>query len=255
MAANSRSRTAARAAAWLAIPGFLGVWTLLAGFSGPFGMTLAQPDLLLRSLHFGVCAVVAATATLAIRAGLAKVVRWPDWVVLALAATLATIPSTAVVRFSLGVFSIPGSADVGWAELALDTLAINLVLSFVAWRLFARERTASAPVGDVAGSGLSSLLPPEFRCACILSLQADDHYLRIQTDRGATLIHLSIGEAEALLAGEDGIRTHRSFWVARAAIGRVVRKAGRMTLEMRDGASVPVARARVPAVNAGLAGA
>jgi LytTr DNA-binding domain len=250
MAAEGISRFANRSMTWPAGIAFLAGWAALAGLSGPFGTTTSQPDILLRIVHFGICAVVAATSTLLIEAAIARVARWPSVAILGLAATLAAIPTTFAVRISLDILSPVASAGVGWPTLAGETLAINLLLSFLARRLLGEGfllRQPSSPHSPAAP--IAEFLPPEFRTARILAVQADDHYLRIHTDRGATLIHLAIGEAEQLLAAEDGIRTHRSYWVARSAVASVVRKSGRMSLELKDGASAPVARARMAAVD------
>lgn len=42
-----------------------------------------------------------------------------------------------------------------------------------------------------------------------------------------------------------GARVHRSHWVARAGVLRTERRGGAWVLHARDGAAVPVARARV----------
>lgn len=258
MAANSISRSANRAMTWPAGLAFLTAWVAAAGLSGPFGTMLTQPDLLLRIAHFGICALVGAAAVLLTEAGLARVMRWPGWATLALAALIASIPTTFAVRLSLDLLSPAGSASVGWLTLGAETLGINLVLSFLARRLLGegfllrrRLHPVAAPA-DLAGP-MAAFLPPEFRSAHILAIQADDHYLRVHTDRGTTLIHMTIGEAERLLQREDGVRTHRSWWIARAALQSVTRTAGRTTVELRCGIHAPVARARVAAVDAWLA--
>src|SRR5262249_23765614 len=156
--------------------------------SGPFGTTLTQPNLLSRIAHFGICAIVAASATLLTEAGLARVIRWPGWAILALAATIAAIPTTFAARLSLEALSSAG-AHVDWPTLGAETLGINLVLTFLARRLLGegfllRQRSDSAqamPANPAAP--MAAFLPPEFRNARVLALQADDHYLRVHTDR------------------------------------------------------------------------
>lgn len=117
---------------------------------------------------------------------------------------------------------------------------------------FPRQQLEAQRVAEVvreSGPGLSHRLPPELRSAAILALQAEDHYLRVFTARGDTLIHMRIGDADQVLTDEDGVRTHRSFWVARKAFKSVVRKDGRMSLQLESGQSIPVSRARIDAVN------
>jgi hypothetical protein len=189
-----------------------------------------------------------------IEAALAHIVRWRGWITLGVAAAIAAIPTTLAVRASLGFLSPTGAARVGWLELGAETLVINLVLTFLARRLLGDRFLLRQPTPEIAATApLGDFLPPEFRTARVLLMEADDHYLRIHTDRGPTLVHMRIGEAERLLANEDGIRTHRSYWVSRRALAGVIRRPGQVRLDLQGGLSAPVARARMEAVDAWLA--
>jgi DNA-binding LytR/AlgR family response regulator len=115
--------------------------------------------------------------------------------------------------------------------------------------LFRQPANAEAETSSNPALSMAPFLPLELRRSKILAVQADDHYLRVSTDRGATLIHMAISEAERLLASEDGLRIHRSWWVSRASIEGVERHAGRVLLRLKDGSLAPVARARVNAVD------
>jgi hypothetical protein len=85
-------------------------------------------------------------------------------------------------------------------------------------------------------------LPPRLRGAVIHAVQAEDHYLRIHTDRGSDLILMRLSDAVAELEGLEGARTHRSWWVARDAVQDVKRGDGRATLTLDGGLTVPVSR-------------
>jgi hypothetical protein len=85
-------------------------------------------------------------------------------------------------------------------------------------------------------------LPPRLRGAVIHAVQAEDHYLRIHTDRGSDLILMRLSDAVAELEGLEGARTHRSWWVARDAVQDVKRGDGRATLTLEGGLTVPVSR-------------
>lgn len=65
-----------------------------------------------------------------------------------------------------------------------------------------------APGPDAPASGdpdrLLSALSPDRRGA-LLALAAEDHYLRVYTDRGENLILRRFGDALADLAGLDGL--------------------------------------------------
>ncbi len=85
-------------------------------------------------------------------------------------------------------------------------------------------------------------LPPKLRGAAIRAVQAEDHYLRIHTDRGSDLILMRLSDALEELDGLEGSQTHRSWWVARDAVRDVARGDGRATLTLDGGVTVPVSR-------------
>ncbi len=95
---------------------------------------------------------------------------------------------------------------------------------------------------------LSDRLPPHLRSAAIHALQAEDHYLRVHTDAGTELILMRLGDAVPELDGVEGARTHRSWWVARAAIREVTRLDGRAELTLPGGVVAPVSRSAYPAL-------
>ena len=85
-------------------------------------------------------------------------------------------------------------------------------------------------------------LPMKLKGAAIYAVQAEDHYLRIHTDRGSDLILMRLSDALEELEGLEGAQTHRSWWVARSAVRDVARGDGRATLSLEGGLSVPVSR-------------
>ena len=85
-------------------------------------------------------------------------------------------------------------------------------------------------------------LPPRLRGAAIHAVQAEDHYLRIHTDRGSDLILMRLSDAVTELEGIEGAQTHRSWWVAKDAVVDVARGDGRATLVLKNGARAPVSR-------------
>jgi len=82
-------------------------------------------------------------------------------------------------------------------------------------------------------------LPMKLKGAAIHAVQAEDHYLRIHTDRGSDLILMRLSDALEELEGLEGAQTHRSWWVA---VRDVARGDGRATLSVDGGLSVPVSR-------------
>ncbi len=76
----------------------------------------------------------------------------------------------------------------------------------------------------------------------LLALESEDHYLRIVTSQGATLILMRLQDAMGELAAERGMQVHRSWWVAYSAVIGVKREGGRTSLVLSNQLSVPVSR-------------
>ncbi|MFZ0266259.1 LytTR family transcriptional regulator DNA-binding domain-containing protein [Caulobacter sp.] len=86
-------------------------------------------------------------------------------------------------------------------------------------------------------------LPPRLRGGEIYAIEAEDHYLRLHTSKGQDLILLRLSDAVAELEGIEGAQTHRSWWVAKAAVRDAKRGDGRATLTLTSGVEAPVSRA------------
>lgn len=85
-------------------------------------------------------------------------------------------------------------------------------------------------------------LPFRFRQADIHALSAEDHYLRVHTSAGQTLILMRLYDAIRELDGIEGSQVHRSWWVAKDAVSTVRRGDGRMTLALKGDIEAPVSR-------------
>ena len=76
----------------------------------------------------------------------------------------------------------------------------------------------------------------------IYAVSAEDHYLRIHTDRGSDLILMRLGDAVGELEGIEGAQTHRSWWVAKSAVTGAERGDGRAVFTLKNGVQAPVSR-------------
>lgn len=85
-------------------------------------------------------------------------------------------------------------------------------------------------------------LPLHLRDARLIAVQAEDHYLRVHTDRGSDLILMRLSDALDELEGLEGAQTHRSWWVAKDAVRRASRGDGRATLVLEGDLIAPVSR-------------
>ncbi len=135
-------------------------------------------------------------------------------------------------------------------------IVVSVLLTTAGWALDRLGRQAAAPVpaGQAAPIpattplAFADRLPAKFRSAEIHAVSAEDHYLRIHTSAGETMILMRLADAIRELAALEGMQTHRSWWVARQGLSDVGKGDGRVTLKLKSGAEAPVSRTYVKAV-------
>ena len=167
----------------------------------------------------------------------------PEWAVYIAAIMTVSIPVTvAVIGLDTELFArIPSLSQI------VRTYGLVLVISvFVTAVTWAIERLSSSPEDKSetaeASSTLIEKLPHRLRKATLLSMTAEDHYLRVRTDAGEALILMRLSDAVTACEALDGARTHRSWWVARDAVEEVTKGDGRATLILSDKTEAPVSR-------------
>lgn len=184
---------------------------------------------------------------------------WP-WVARTIvAALIGAVPTTFEVAWAESALRVSrdlGLLDVAkiYGDVALIAVALALPLELIdGHRLVARQPTGASPSpAEDRLDELVAALPPDRRGA-LIALEAEDHYLRIHTDRGDALVHRRLSDAITDVGAIDGLRVHRSWWVARGAIEQVERDGDRLLLRLRGGLVVPVSRTYALAVRqAGL---
>lgn len=180
----------------------------------------------------------------------------PDWTWFAGAAAVLTLPVTAMV-FVIDAITHAGPRWGALPMLAFFVLVIAMAVTGVGYLRHRQTRAMIAGAQDAAGAApataspaLLDKLPVRLRRAAILSMSAEDHYLRVRTDAGEALILMRLSDAAAACAALDGARTHRSWWVARAAVADAKKGDGRGVLILTDGSEVPVSRSYYPALKA-----
>lgn len=164
--------------------------------------------------------------------------------------------------------AVPTAFEVAWAESALrverdlglldiaalwgDVLLIAAPLTL----LFEWANLRAPPVAPAAGQPTSAAeAPPSDWRHGVIALAAEDHYLRIYREGGDTLVLKRFTDALQEMQALDGVRVHRSWWVARAAVVRSEQDGQRVTLVLRSGLAVPVSRTYLlQARQAGLLG-
>lgn len=170
------------------------------------------------------------------------------WLYGALTVIAITLPFTAFVWFV--------SESVFQRGIRMETLPRYLVPVFIVTAamtalnfLVQREpaQTHSALAGAPAPRFLDRL-PAKLRGAELFAVEAEDHYLRLHTSRGQDLILMRLSDAVAELEGIEGAQTHRSWWVAKAAVEVARRGDGRATLRLKGDVEAPVSRAYAKAL-------
>ena len=77
----------------------------------------------------------------------------------------------------------------------------------------------------------------------------EDHYVRVFTDVGESLILLRLSDAMAEVRDVPGLQIHCSHWVAAHAVERTERLSdGRLRVHLVNGLTLPVSRTFVRAV-------
>ncbi len=164
------------------------------------------------------------------------------WLTLIGATLLASIPEALATR--MAAFQL-------WPELVRFDLSFPLwfaqtatigVIAMVGVG-FVMRRSASVSHGNpVSPSSVDPIATPLGRE--VLALQMEDHYVRVHRPAGSELILMPLSRAiEAVEA--DGLRTHRSWWVAAHAVTAVEGNARSMRLRLSNGIVAPVARSAV----------
>ncbi|MEA2885538.1 MAG: hypothetical protein QOH32_4854 [Bradyrhizobium sp.] len=192
---------------------------------GGFGSYVAM-GLPVRLLHFSATSLAIGALAFALSESLRRCVfagALPFWAAIAVA--VATAPLGAlIVQQSLGVWAPHALRYVSLGELTTQVTLINLFIGAVTWVLFQQpdgaverpyEDAQPACAGDACRE-FRAKLPIALRHARIVALSAEDHYVRVRTDRGQALILMKLASAIIALGPDAGVRIHRSHWIAHA---------------------------------------
>jgi hypothetical protein len=192
----------------------------------------------------------------------------PAWIWLPLAAVIAAAPITVLVN-GVAVTLLRVTTTDSFFSLYPLVLCIGIpinILSHIMVGMRAhKEAVAHPPAAPKPGAPGTLAAPPKAPAPVtaatgaqtafferlpkrlgreLICLRMEDHYLRVYTSAGDALILMKIGDAEQELAGLEGMRVHRSWWVAREAVTGWSRDGKTLTLTLRNGLSAPVARER-----------
>jgi DNA-binding LytR/AlgR family response regulator len=174
------------------------------------------------------------------------------WLLAAAQALVMTPPITLFVWLVSGLMYAAPFTATRLVGLLPTVLLVDIAVVILAW-LIRRGAARLAPAAPAtsdrhAPPGLAEKLPPRLARAELLAVQAEDHYLRVQTAAGEALILMRFSDALEALDQRPGVRVHRSWWVATAAVDHTRWSRGRGELTLRNGVRVPVSRTYAAAV-------
>ena len=232
----------------------------LFAFIGPFGTYDAMgalPRAGYWALALGVNWLVCGSlATLTLRSMEAS--SWPRrGLAVGGAAVLAAVPGTGVVYTAETLFR-PGYVDTGQLPtIYLSVVVVMLAISGLVVLVGVRRAAGPTETPEEGGVGSAQRfldrLPVKLG-SDLVCLKMADHYVEAFTTAGSTLVLMRFADAVAELEEHDGLRVHRSHWIARKHVVDVSRRSGRTLLRLTGGHEVPVSRGYLAAVReAGLA--
>lgn len=214
---------------------------IILGLTGPFGTYGAMPA----PLRMGYWILVVVTSfwigylvSVAIATGLENA-GVGALISSVLGSACAAVPVTAwLAGLHVLFLGAPFWADA--ARLLPYVAIISVIAGLVAETLTGTRAIQNlSPAASVAPAWLDQL--PKKLGRNLVLLQAQDHYIRVETLLGETLIRGRLEEAAQELGGY-GVRVHRSWWAARDAISCYRYKNGAPVLILKNGAVLPVGR-------------
>jgi hypothetical protein len=176
---------------------------------------------------------------------------------IAVASLLISLPVT------IGIILLEAAGDgsvtqpIWWVRQYLYVFVVSALLTTGGWVLDRLQdgkiaaqpgpQTASQTAGQTA-SPFADRLPVKFRGGTVYAVSAEDHYLRVHTSLGETMVLMRLADAVRELASLEGLQTHRSWWVAKQGLADASRGDGKVTLTLKSGAEAPVSRTYQKAV-------
>lgn len=215
------------------------------GIVGPFGTFLNGPVLIVLGYWIAVLVFAGLIMGLLVRWSTNRLRHLPWWIWMA-GILFASVPPLAIASRSLATLLWPGvGASVGWLEWHGQTLVISVIcLSLYSALRHQTFRSSGACKGEPKPSNAPGLLLNRLRRK-VICLQMEDHYVRLHSRSGSTLLLMPLGEAIAQLNDVEGMQVHRSWWVARHAVQYPIRDGRNLRLRLKTGLEAPVARSKV----------
>lgn len=239
-------RTASTTRDWaIELTACLAVGALL-GLFGPFGSFINDGPMIRVAYWVIVILICGVAYGLAIRA-LAPHARRrhvPVWAWMPVMVILVSLPLTVITRLVAAGFWPAIGKRVEVVEWYGQVVVISLAYVALRTLLFRGLSEKSVEPTAVGAPEILRHLPPRLG-AELLCLSMEDHYVRLHTKRGSVLVLMSLSQAMEQLGDLEGLQVHRSWWVARRAVDRVVEEGRNVRVVLTGGIEAPVSRANV----------
>ncbi|MGB1235871.1 MAG: LytTR family DNA-binding domain-containing protein, partial [Planktomarina sp.] len=150
-----------------------------------------------------------------------------------------------VVGLNIAVFGQIYNNASDLARIAVTVIVVTSVVNLILNIVF--EAVAQPKAEGTKQPTLLDRLPFDKR-GPILHLAAEDHYTKVTTPAGQTLLLIRFADAVAEAAPTPGLQTHRSHWISLQAITDVERHGDGAKITILGGEQVPVSRGKIAAV-------
>jgi len=235
---------------------------LLIGLLGPFGTFDNPPAIRMLSwVIWLVAGYLFFRPTGIVADWLCEATGLPRFAGRLIALIVASVPVTLIVIMMVGRMSFADAlrAPAFWT-MYLYICVIAAVASMAMAALFGRRAPEDAPViaampanpADNMPSPPEATptlpLPPGF--GPVRALKGEDHYVRVIGDGREELILTRMRDAIDRLAPADGLRVHRSWWIAKDAVASIRREGRTATIILTTGHEATVARDMMPHLRA-----
>ncbi len=233
---------------------------LLIGLLGPFG-TFDNPPAV-RMLSWAIWLVAGYLffrPTGVVADWLCEATGLPRFAGRLIALVVASVPVTLIVIMMVERMSFADALrSPGFWTMYLYICVISAVASISMAALFrrgaaedtrvpvAREATVEAPEAGASPPEAPPTLPLPPGFGPVRALKGEDHYVRVIGEHSEQLILMRMRDAIERLGNADGLRVHRSWWIARDAVASIRREGRTATIILTSGHEAGVARDMMP---------
>ncbi|WP_180957711.1 LytTR family DNA-binding domain-containing protein [Neptunicoccus cionae] len=231
--------------------------SIVLGLSGPFG-TFESLTSLPRFAYWAMVVLCTYTGAIFVISTAKQYLpqHWPVYLLNGAAGALAGPVVTLIVTLiNFATFPDAAGGLNSLSSLPVLMLYCSLITIAVAVLVGQADGNPSEPSEEAKPAQpppLLARLPYDLR-GSLVSLQAQDHYVQVTTTKGSTMVLMRIADAIAETGSVDGLKTHRSYWVAIAQVSSAEQIGERGRLILQNGSAVPVSRKYMPALKeAGL---